>query len=868
MPEDTLASFGSSKRFECRVIGYPTPRITWLKDDMNITKSDRYKFEFSVDGYVTMEIENVTYADVGSYQCLAVNSEGWASTTALLKVKGTDTDKTDDTLTVHRMTFDQSGSRKDSNKRPLVLANLDKTENLDDFLSIDQIDRSLSANGIRQISMKVLSTGSATVEDGKRNISFPGSDQNKIDMSVNNITNNDTMLETDNLDGKAIADSGKAQDVDLAETDSGHFSSSSSIKQQNENKGSKVTISIDEVSDDEDLQVGLEDTVEELASFLKADDEFNRARRLTGDSGIADDDYSPPSSDEDVDHMGDKRRSSRKYSDQHNKKRAKKSPSCDDPFDDRCTRREINDQELESTKNIPNDKVSPSGRNVDPFDNKTSSSTSKKEDQNSITSDIDQPSNYIDKSRYQGVDDKEGTDCKPIQICENENEVENFVQNPKTSDINDRLIDGITNHQLKQKPNAIEEKNPQFEAENSNSEDDGEENFHSDEEEHRILEEIRPNLHMKKQLFDDSTSNAFSAESWSVYDSGHDCTLSESNFDAFPYQNVDKTDDGKFARNGIHDSIGKDEMCDSAEKDEISESAGKDEMCESAGKDEMVDNQTAENLSCDDKINAAGYEKLDLLRETGSRDIEKTTLEEKTFEKPKDITFVKSDENTGEDIVDLANDNGSNDGEHLFHSDEEEQQILAEIRPNLHLKKPMLDETRSNTLSLQSAESWSMYESGDDYSLSETNLDALSYQDIDDEIFFLCKFGEKPSKIGDLKTINHIEDIQNGKESSLIQENEIKDEDSRQSYKTKEKESNDEGINSELVSDFDTEKSLNKDKGIGISTEIDIGKSPTKDVIGALVSDIDFDESHNKDTRIGILTDFDNDKSPTKDIIG
>jgi hypothetical protein len=35
-----------------------------------------------------MEIENVTYADVGSYQCLAVNSEGWASTTAHLKVKG------------------------------------------------------------------------------------------------------------------------------------------------------------------------------------------------------------------------------------------------------------------------------------------------------------------------------------------------------------------------------------------------------------------------------------------------------------------------------------------------------------------------------------------------------------------------------------------------------------------------------------------------------------------------------------------------------------------------------------------------------------------------------------------------------------
>ncbi|XP_076088993.1 uncharacterized protein LOC143059386 [Mytilus galloprovincialis] len=555
--------------------------------------------------------------------------------------------------------------------------------------------------------------------------------------------------------------------------------------------------------------------------------------------------------------MGDKRRASRKHSDHHNKKRAKKSPSCDEPLNDRFIRREINDQELESTRNIPNDKVSPSGRNGEPFDNKNSSSTSKKEDQNSITSDVDQPSNYIDKSRCPGVDNKTDTGCKSIQICENESEVENFVQNPKTSNINDRLKDGSKSH-LKPKPNAIEKKNTQFEAENSNSEDDGEENFHSDEEEDRILEEIRPNLHMKKQLFDDSTSNAFSAESWSVYDSGHDCTLSESNFDAFPYQNVDKTDDGKFARNGIRDSIGKDEMCDSA---------GKDEISEPAGKDEMVDNQTAKNLSCDDKINAVGYEKLDLLRETGSGDIEKTTLAEKSFEKPKDITFVKSDENTGEDIVDLANDNGSNDGEHLFHSDEEEQQILAEIRPNLHLKKPMLDETRSNTLSLQSAESWSMYESGDDYSLSETNLDALSYQDIDDENFFLCKFGEKPSKIVDLKTTNHIEDIQNGKESSLIQENEIKNEDSRQSHETTEKESNGEGLNSEKVSDFDTEESLNKDKGIGILTDFDNDKSPKKDVIGELNSDIDTEESLNKDKGIGISTDIDNDKSPKKDEI-
>ncbi|XP_052080681.1 uncharacterized protein MAL13P1.304-like [Mytilus californianus] len=817
-----------------------------------------------------MEIENVTYADVGSYQCLAVNSEGWASTTALLKVKGIDTDKTDDTLTVHRMTFDQSGSRKDSNKRPLVLVNLDKTESLDDFLSMDQINRSLSPNGIRQISMKAVSTGSATVEGGMRKISFLGSEPNEIDISDDNITPNQNMFETglpsQCLDEKGIDDSGKAQNVDLAETDSGNFSSSSSIKQQNENKGGKITISIDEVSDDEDLHAGLEDTVEELASFLKADDEFNRTRRLTGDSGIADDDYSPTSSDEDVDHMGDKKRATRKHSEQHNKKRAKKSPSCDDLVDDQFIKSEnhINNEKLESTTNISNDKVSPCGINVDPFDNKTSSSTSKMEDQNSV-SEVDKPSYNIDKIGYPDNDGKTETDDKPI--CGNESEVESFVQNTKTRLINDRLKNGITSHQPKQKPNTIEEKNTQFDAQNINSEDDGEDIFHSDEEEHKILAEIRPNLHLKKQLFDETTSNTFSAESWSVYDSGHDCTLSESNFDAFSYQNVDIVDDSKSTSNDVRNSIGKDNMCDTAGQNDISHI-------------DRTDNKTEQNLSCDGKINDERNEKLDHCQETDCSNIENTTTVEKAFNKSEDITFVKSAENKGKDNVDFANDNVSNDGEHVFHSDDEEHRILAEIRPNLHLKKPLLDETRSNTLSLKSAESWSMYESFDDYSLSETNLDALSYQNIDDENFFLCKFEEKSSKIGDLTTDNRIEDIQNGKESGLNQENKIKDEDSRQSHKTTEKESDGKSKISENILGFKIESQADTDKIKMDSNQLncDIGDeildtetrqdNPTgvstsnNDVKEKLKTDIDTEESiciENKGNKL--LTDNDDDES-------
>jgi hypothetical protein len=53
-----------------------------------------------------------------------------------------------------------------------------------------------------------------------------------------------------------------------------------------------------------------ENVVDDLVGFLKADDMGNRSRRLTNDSGIADDDYSSLSSEEDVNNTGNKRRRS------------------------------------------------------------------------------------------------------------------------------------------------------------------------------------------------------------------------------------------------------------------------------------------------------------------------------------------------------------------------------------------------------------------------------------------------------------------------------------------------------------------------------------------------------------------------------
>lgn len=88
MPEKTRAALGGCQRFECRVIGYPRPTIQWFKDGRNITNDDRYEFDYSIDGIITMVICNVTEKDQGVYSCRAENSEGWAATAAFLNVRG------------------------------------------------------------------------------------------------------------------------------------------------------------------------------------------------------------------------------------------------------------------------------------------------------------------------------------------------------------------------------------------------------------------------------------------------------------------------------------------------------------------------------------------------------------------------------------------------------------------------------------------------------------------------------------------------------------------------------------------------------------------------------------------------------------
>ena len=86
---EEVAMVGATQHFECQVIGYPLPTVTWYKDDTEITRNPRYNITFDEDhGVITLVIRNVTAVDEGSYLCRAENSEGVASTASYLVVKG------------------------------------------------------------------------------------------------------------------------------------------------------------------------------------------------------------------------------------------------------------------------------------------------------------------------------------------------------------------------------------------------------------------------------------------------------------------------------------------------------------------------------------------------------------------------------------------------------------------------------------------------------------------------------------------------------------------------------------------------------------------------------------------------------------
>ena len=81
----------SAARLDCRVMGAPTPAVTWFKDrkELQETDSKRMRMLFSeTESLYSLIIPEVSLADAGSYMCKSENPAGTAMTECIMRVMG------------------------------------------------------------------------------------------------------------------------------------------------------------------------------------------------------------------------------------------------------------------------------------------------------------------------------------------------------------------------------------------------------------------------------------------------------------------------------------------------------------------------------------------------------------------------------------------------------------------------------------------------------------------------------------------------------------------------------------------------------------------------------------------------------------
>ena len=59
---------------DCSVNGFPTPKITWLKDGIKLHLSSRYKTSQDLDGRCRLVVQSPCVGDSGHYSCVAQNA--------------------------------------------------------------------------------------------------------------------------------------------------------------------------------------------------------------------------------------------------------------------------------------------------------------------------------------------------------------------------------------------------------------------------------------------------------------------------------------------------------------------------------------------------------------------------------------------------------------------------------------------------------------------------------------------------------------------------------------------------------------------------------------------------------------------------
>ena len=83
--EDVDILKGKQARFEVGIIGQPSPKVTWLKDGIQLRENA--KVNFGLQNRVhSITVNNCDANDIGCYECVAINSKGRISCQAMLSV--------------------------------------------------------------------------------------------------------------------------------------------------------------------------------------------------------------------------------------------------------------------------------------------------------------------------------------------------------------------------------------------------------------------------------------------------------------------------------------------------------------------------------------------------------------------------------------------------------------------------------------------------------------------------------------------------------------------------------------------------------------------------------------------------------------